>query len=449
MKLHRILLTSVFTTAVAVASSCATAGKVEPLAGEYKVHRFSLSNGLKLLIVKNSDSPTFAYQTWFNVGSRNEVPGKTGLAHLFEHMMFKETKNLKPDEFDRTLEKVGAEGMNAFTSRDYTAYVQELPVADGKNLDLIAKMESDRMVNLLVNEKALKTETEVVQNERRLRNENSPDGTMYQEIFGVAFTKHPYRWPVIGYEADLASMTAKDAMDFYKSHYAPNRAVIVIVGDVNPSEAFDTVKKYYGSIPAQPDHDPKIEVEPEQKEVRRKTLKLNIQVEKLMMGFHTPEMTHADAPALDVLRAVLATGKSSRLQRSLVDMGLCGSTASFNMNDADPSLLMIMANMQKGRRAAEAEAVILKELKKLSTTPVGDDELSRAKNQLTYEFYSGLDSASELANFIGQSEIVFGNFSKGMQYYDLISKVTADDLMRVAKNYLKPEGRTVLMGVSK
>lgn len=436
-------------TTIALVSSCATTAVVEPLAGEYKVHRFSLPNGLKLLVVKNSDSPTFAYQTWFNVGSRNETPGKTGLAHLFEHMMFKQTKNLGPDEFDRTLERVGAEGMNAFTSRDYTAYVQELPVAEGKNLDLIAKMESDRMVNLIVDEKALKTETEVVQNERRLRNENSPDGTMYQEIFGVAFKVHPYRWPVIGYEQDLASMTAKDAMDFYRSHYSPNRAVIVIVGDVNPNEAFETIKKYYGHLKAQPDHDPKIQPEPEQKEVRRKTLKLNIQVEKLMMGFHAPEVTHADAPALDVLRAVLATGKSSRLQRSLVDMGIASSTASFNLNDADPSLLMILANLQKGRRAAEAEAVILRDLKRLTTQKVSADELARAKNQLTYEFYSSLDSASELANTLGQTELIFGSFTRGIQYYRQIDAVTAEQLMDVAKKYLKPESRTVLMGVSK
>jgi zinc protease len=199
-----------------------------PFIGGFEVHRYVLDNGLKLMIVEDHSSPTFAYHTWFRVGSRDEKVKYTGLAHLFEHMMFKGTTVHPPGEFDRLLERAGAEGENAFTSHDYTAYVQEMPKSE---LDLIVRLEADRMVNLVVDEKSFKTETEVVQNERRFRTENSPDGTLTQILFETAFTKHSYHWPVIGYQEDLERMSAQDAFSFYKTFYNPNNAVVVVVGE--------------------------------------------------------------------------------------------------------------------------------------------------------------------------------------------------------------------------
>ncbi|NDG83730.1 MAG: insulinase family protein, partial [Proteobacteria bacterium] len=198
--------------------------EVIPFAGNFSLRRARLPNGLKILILKDPSSPTFAYQTWFNVGSRNEVAGKTGLAHLFEHLMFKGTTHHKEGEFDALLEQAGAEGENAFTSNDHTAYVQELP---DTRFDLITDLEADRMVNLIVNDASFKTEREVVQNERRFRKENSAEGTMYQTLFETSFSEHPYHWPVIGYEQDLNAMTAQDARDFYERFYSPDRATVV------------------------------------------------------------------------------------------------------------------------------------------------------------------------------------------------------------------------------
>jgi zinc protease len=417
-----------------------------PLSGEYKVHRFVFENGLRLLVVEDHSSPTFAYQTWFRVGSRDEVPGKTGLAHLFEHMMFKETKNMKEGEFDRLLEGAGAEGENAFTSRDYTAYIQELP--KGK-LELITQAEADRMVNLIINDLAFKTEREVVQNERRFRNENNPDGLMDQELFNSAFKKHPYHWPVIGYQADLDSMSAENALKFYHTFYSPNHATIIVVGDVDPNETRDLVEKHYGSLVKQPSPIQTIAAEPPQKEARHKKLKLNIQVEKLLMGYHIPAVTDEDMPAISLIQSVLTGGKSSRLNRALVDTGIASAVGSYDFEDKDPSLFVIMVNLQKDKPASQAESVILNEMTKLTKNPIPAEEIERAKNKLSFSFYQGLDSNFEKAYFLGHYESVAGSFEAGIKHQQKIQKVTAADIQRAAKRYLSPQNRTVVIGVKK
>ncbi len=417
-----------------------------PLAGSYKVHRYLLDNGLRLLVVEDHSSPTIAYNTWFKVGSRDEVPGLTGLAHLFEHMMFKGTKNHKEGEFDHILESAGAEGENAFTSRDYTAYVQELP---SDKLELIAQLESDRMVNLMVNEDSFKTEREVVQNERRFRNENSPDGLMYQELFGIAFNTHSYRWPVIGYEQDLASMKGDNALDFYRTHYSPNHATVVVTGDVTPQHAYEVVKKYYGSLKPQEAKSHEIPTEPAQTQVRRKQLKLNMQVEKLMMGYHIPGIIHEDMPKIDILAGILAGGKSSRLYRALVETGIASGVETYDLEDKDPSLFVVQANLQKGQKAAQAEAIILRELAKVAKNGVTPEEVARAKNRLSFGFYEAMNTNPERARFLGQYEAVAGDFQSGIDSFQKAQAVTPADVQAAAQRYLEPNNRNVITGVSK
>jgi zinc protease len=421
-------------------------GQVDPLVGSYQVHRYDLQNGLRLLVVEDHSSPTFAYQTWFKVGSRNEVPKYTGLAHLFEHMMFKGTKNHKEGEFDRILESSGVEGENAFTSRDYTAYIQELPT---NKLDLIAQLEADRMVNLIVDEESFKTEREVVQNERRYRTENNPDGMMYQEMFELAFTAHPYHWPVIGYSEDLERMTSAEPRNFYKSYYSPNHATVVVVGDVNPSNVYDIVKKYYGDLPRIETPPPAVSVEPEQTSTRRKNLKLNIQVEKVLIGFHIPALTDKDTPAIETLMAILTGGKSSRLNRALVDTGIATDVDSYSLDDKDPSLLIITINMQKGKKAAQAEAVVQRELNRLAREPVSEMELARAKNRQDFDFYEGLGNNYEKAQFLGHYEALTGNFEEGLIEHQKIQQVSTADVLAVAKLYTGTKNRSVVTGVPK
>lgn len=424
----------------------ATSADTVPLAGSYVVHRHTLENGLRILVVEDHSSPTFAYQTWFRVGSRDEQVGRTGLAHLFEHMMFKETKSLKDGEFDKILEGAGAEGENAFTSRDYTAYVQEMP---SDKLDLIMKLEADRMVNLVVNDESFKTEREVVQNERRFRTENSPDGTMYQEMFDVAFAKHSYHWPVIGYQKDLDAMTSEDARAFYRSFYSPNHATLVVVGDVKADDVLAKAKSYYGSIAAQQSPAQAIEAEPEQTSPRRRNLKLNVQVEKLLMGYHIPGILDRDMPAIDVLSAVLTGGKSSRLSRALVETGIASNADAYDLEDRDPSLFILISNLQKGKRAAQAESVILKEIARLTKEPVSAQELERAKNRISFNFNEGLGSNSDKCRFLGHYEAIANDFTLGLQHYQRIQAVTAADVQAVAKKYLNPNNRSVVTGVHK
>ena len=289
------------------------------VADSIEARRYRYANGLRLLVLEDHSAPTFAYQTWYDVGSRDEEPGRTGLAHLFEHMMFKGTRAVPDGEFDRILDEAGAEGQNAYTTQDHTTYIEELP---RERLELIMKLESDRMRNLVINDRSFATERDVVQNERRYRNENSPEGRMYQELYGLAFTRHPYHWPVIGYAEDLERMSAADARAFYDAHYSPNNAVIVVSGDVRAGEVRDLVEKYYGGIPMTQPSSPPRESEPEQRSPRRKTMRLNVQVEKLLMAFPIPAIGTEDIPALDVIQTLLSGGRSSRLRKSLVESGI-------------------------------------------------------------------------------------------------------------------------------
>ena len=417
-----------------------------PLVGKLKVERYVLDNGLRLLVVEDHESPTFSYETWFRVGSRDEEPGRTGLAHLFEHMMFKSTRNHKDGDFEKIMDSAGAEGNNAFTSLDYTAYVQELPK---DKLEMMAGLESDRMVNLLVDDAVFKTEREVVQNERRMRHENSPDSLIHQELFAQAYTSHSYKWPVIGYETDLNAMSAEDARNFYRAHYSPNHATVVICGDVVASDAYRLIKRYYGGLPAVESPPHEIPVEPAQKAPRRKNLTFNIQLEKIMMGFHMPQVGHPDMPALDVLQGVLAGGRSSRLQRALVDMGVAADVSADDMEEKDPALFIISASLQKGKHAADAEFIIRRELKRIADEGVSEPELERVRNRTTFGFYEGMDTNSERSRWLGYYETVANGFEIGLKQIKDIASVTPAQVQGVARKYLSPDNGTVITGVPK
>lgn len=425
-----------------------TEGRFEviPFVGDFKVRRARLPNGLTVMILQDRSSPTFAYQTWFNVGSIHEVPGKTGLAHLFEHMMFKGTTKHPQGEFDALLEEAGAEGENAFTSNDHTVYIQELPK---QGLDLISSLEGDRMVNLIVNEQSFNTEREVVQNERRFRKENSAEGTIYQTLLEAAFLEHPYHWPVIGYEQDLNVMNAKDAREFYERYYSPDRATLVIVGDVDPEKALRRVEKIYGGIPAKRIPDAPVKPEPEQTAQRRKRLELNIEVEKIWMAFKVPAADSPDSPAFEAIQGLLSEGKNGRLKRALVDSGIAVSVSSGSFTMKDPGLFMIEADLQKGKSALLAETVILREIDRLKNSPVGAEELTRSKNVMRFKFLERLASASGKANFIGQAETSVGGLERGIRLQDQVYDLNPEQVRDAVKRYFDTSKMTVVIAVPK
>jgi zinc protease len=414
--------------------------------GTAKVHRYRLANGLKVLIIEDHSAPTFAYQTWFHVGSKDEQKGLTGLAHLFEHMMFKETKNNKEGVFDKLLESAGAEGENAFTSRDYTAYVQSMP---SDKLELIARLESDRMVNLIVNKDALDKEREVVQNERRFRDENNPDGQLYETVQGLAYTKHSYHWPVIGYDADLRNASPKECDNFYKRFYAPNNATIALVGDVNPDRAIEVIGKYYKDLKSSKINRPTPNVEPRQTKPRSESAVIKTPVQKLMVAYHTTDVTSSDFPAFEVLQNILASGKSSRLYRKLVDKGIATGVDIENEERMDPSLFLFFVNMQKGRTAKEALPVIENELKDIVAGHITQDEIDRAISMHRFGLFDGLVSNSSKAHFLGFYETVAGSFRRGIEVDQELKTMSKEKLAQVAATYLRKENQTVVTGIPK
>lgn len=422
-----------------------------PIVGSTVAKRKVFPNGLKLVVVEAHSSPTFAYQTWYDVGSRNEVPKYTGLAHLFEHMMFKGTTNHPEGDFEKLMDKAGAEGQNAFTDHDYTVYVQELPISQ---LELALHLESDRMKNLIVNDESFKTEREVVQNERRYREENNPDGTMYQEIFNLSFKKHSYHWPVIGYKEDLDHMKAEDARAFYKTHYAPNHATVVVVGDVNANDIENGILRHYSQNPPtkRPDPESLITPEPPQTAPREQTLKLNIKNEKLMIAYPIPAITHEDIPAINMLQTVLAEGKSSRLSRALVDTGVASTVGAWGMDNRDPSLFILVASLQNGKKAKQAEEIILREIAKIAEHPPTQEELEQVRNQVGYFYYESLSSNEGLARFIGKYETIGqskGGLELGTQIQKLSLLVTPEKITAAANRYLSQAKRNTVYGVPK
>ncbi len=405
-------------------------------------------NGLRAAVFPEKTSPTVAVQLWYQVGSRDEHAGKTGLAHLFEHMMFKQTKNLAEGEFDRRLEQAGAEGSNAFTVRDFTAYVVEIPK---ESLNLVLELEAERMEHLVIDDASFRTETEVVQNERRQRYENSPEGTMYKELFELAFEKSSYRWPVIGYAEDLAAMTAKDGQAFYQTFYHPSRAIIVLVGDTDPGEAFNMIEKRLGSIGTDRPIEPRLKPpsEPVQKSPKRKTLRFEMPNQLLLMGLRSPPATAAGFPALQAAARVLAGGRSSRLHRALVDSGIASSVSFELAMESGDSLSMLVVTLQQGRQAAEAEKVILSEISRLSRHPPAAEELAAARNQLRFAAYSELTRHESLAESVGSALSLYGSLKPLDEHLKALKSLHPEEVSSAIKTYWPSKYVTTVVGVPK
>ena len=420
--------------------------EVVPLIGNFVAKRAVLNNGLKLIVVRDSSSPTFAYETFMRVGSRNEIMGKTGLAHFFEHLMFKGTTQHKEGEFDHLLESAGVVGENAYTTNDQTVFVQELPK---DQLDLIIGLESDRMHNLVVNEDSFKAEREVVLNEQRFRSQNSPEGTLYQALFESAYIDSPYHWPVIGYVQDLNMMTAQDARDFYEHFYSPDRATVVVVGDVDANDVLKKVEKAYGSLAAKNTPDGEIKKDPEQTAQRRKKLSLNIQNEKLILAYKVGPSDAPETPALELLQGVLSEGMNSRLDRALVDTGIASSVSSGSFSLRDPGIYVIMADLQKGKSSLLAEQIILREIERMKTNLVHEDELVRAKNLIRFHFLESMASSGGKARFIGDAETYPGKVENQLKMENDIQSVTAEMVQQVAQKFFVTQSLTVITGVPK
>ena len=306
------------------------------------------------------------------------------------------------------------------------------------------QLESDRMVNLIVNKAFLDKEREVVKNERRFRTENSPEGTMYETIYDMAFTHHPYHWPVIGYEKDLDNAQPQQCLDFYKNHYAPNNATVVIVGDVNPGHAVGLIEKYYGALIPQPVRRYSGKDEPEQKGGRSKILHLSIPVEKVFAGYRVPGPRHADGSALELLANLVGHTQSSRLYRRLVDGGLASAVDVSVDNGKGGGLFLITAFLQKGRRAQDALQTIKRKCGK------SIERTSPRRSCAPPSINIALSSSPVLSQFRqsphhGHMEIEYGSVAKAVEDINAMSKITVADVNRVARRYLRTSQRSTVV----
>lgn len=409
-------------------------------AGWDGVKEYKLDNGLKVLLMEEHKAPVATFQIWYRVGSRNELPGNTGMSHLLEHMMFKGTKKYGPKTFSQTVQRNGGND-NAFTSKDYTAYFETF---SSDRIWLSLDMESDRMRGILLDPKEFSSERNVVKEERRLNYEDDPESALYEKMMEVAFLNHPYRIPTIGWMDDLTNMKVEDLKVHYDTHYVPNNATIVVVGDFDSEKMLREIKKHFGSIPKGAEPRKVTIEEPLQKGERRLFLKKEAELPVLIAGYHVPSLTHRDSYPLSVLELILSAGKSSRLYKSIVyekQMALYAG-GDYSMVSTDPSMFHLYAASMPGKPLEEVEKAIYAEIDKFKTEPVSEKELTKAKNQIEASFIMGQDSNFNRAMLLGQHETV-ASWKLLDKYVDEIRKVTAEDVMRVAKQYFSEDNRTV------
>jgi len=401
----------------------------------------TLENGLKVILVEEHKSPVVTIQIWYRAGSRNEVTGKTGLAHLTEHMMFKGTPKYGKGEFSRMIAKVGGTE-NAFTSKDFTAYFENL---SADQIGLALNLESDRMTNLSLDTKEFQLERDVVKEERRLRTDDDPQSLVVEYLYAMAFLVHPYHAPTLGWMTDLNSIERNDVTAFYKRYYSTNNAILVIVGDITPEKLLPKIQQTFGRVPKGFPVPPFHIVEPEQNGERRFVIKKEAQLPFVFAGYPVPNFSHPDNYALAVLANILFSGKSSRLYRSLVyDQKLALDVGGEYPNlSANPDLFYLYGIPQPGKSAEELEKALYAEIQKVTSEPISDPELQKAKNQIEAGFIMGQDSNFFQAMQIGSAEAVGAGYNYQESYVENIRKVTKEDVMRVAKTYLVEDHRTV------
>jgi zinc protease len=416
----------------------------ETTLGALPVRKWRLGNGLEVVLMPDPAATSVAYMTWFRVGSRHENAdaGETGLAHLFEHLMFTQTRSAKATgEFDRRMEQAGA-STNAMTYYDFTAYIDELPPGA---VQLAVDLESDRMVNLALTDAQVNTERDVVAEERLGDVDDSVDGTLDELIYGRAFTRHPYRWPVIGRMADIQAVTRDKATRFYKTFYAPNNAVVVVAGRFDAQQVLSTIARGYADIPPSPNL-PTDTTPPERAPAQEIRLDIErpVPADRLALAYPSPGLGDADRAAFEVLDEILTGGPSARLHRRLVvESQIASSVDAGAAATRDPALYGIWVQLRKGHRADEAERLIDQELKALLDKPVADSDLRKARNRIETAFWRVLASSEGRANQLGEFDVVAGDYRKLFSRADEIARVTAADVQRVARAYLGGKGRVV------
>ena len=411
-----------------------------------EIQEFKLDNGLKIVVQEDHRAPVVVSQVWYRAGALDEVNGKTGVAHVLEHMMFKGTKDVPAGQFSRLVAAAGGKE-NAFTAQDQTTYYQQL---EKSQLPLSFKLEADRMANLNFSNEEFAKEIKVVMEERRWRTEDKPQSKVSEQFNSTIYHVHPYGRPVVGWMNDLENMTADDAREWYKNWYAPNNATLVVVGDVNATDVLKLAKQYFGKLKPQALPARKPQIEPEQKGERRVVVKAPAKLPYVLMGFHVPALQDADKDvdpyALEILAAVLNGNASARLNQNLVRESQIAVDvdAGYDMiQRGRHSIFVLDGTPSEGKTVADLETAILQEIEKIKTTGVTEEELLRVKAQVIAADVYQRDSMFYQAMQIGQLETAGFSWQLLQDYPAKLQAVTAAQVQAVAQKYFNQDNMTV------
>lgn len=413
-----------------------------PASAKINFVEYDLPNGLHVILHEDHSTPIVAVSVMYHVGSKNEDPERTGFAHFFEHLLFEGSDNIKRGEFMKLVQSAGGQ-LNANTTQDRTFYYEVLP---SNQLELALWMESERMAYAKIDDIGVETQRKVVKEEKKQRYDNSPYGQLLSVVYENAFTKHPYRWTPIGKEQYIDQAKLSEFMDFYKTFYVPNNAVMVVGGDIDIAKTKEMISKYYGNIPKGTKPIPRpTEVEPVTTAEKRVNFYDNVQLPAVILAYHAPKLGSDDSYALDMLTNLLSQGKSSRFQNTIVEKQQKALQAgAFAIPNEDPGVVMMFAISNMGVKPEDLEAAMDAEVERLKTQGLTDQEYQKIINQAENDF-------------IQQNQRVQGVVTNLATYYtfqrnaDLINseldryrKITKDDLKRVANKYFTKENRLVV-----
>jgi zinc protease len=402
----------------------------------------TLPNGMKVVFLEDHSTPIVHAEIWYHVGSKNEKKGRTGFAHLFEHMMFKGSKNVEPEGHPSWISSVGGQS-NAYTTEDATVFWQTFPA---QYLPLVLWLEADRMASLRIDEKVFKTEREVVKEERRMRVENQPYGRLNELIYDQAFKVHPYKHPTIGSMADLEAASIADVRDFFRTYYVPSNATLVLVGDFETKEAEALVTRYLGRVPKADRPVPRdIPAEPASTKERRVVLHENWPLPAVVVVHHITFDGDPDSYPLHIASKVLSDGQSSRIYKKLVYEKRLALAAFGGGNIIeDPNLFFAVAIVQPGKTTDETIAALIAELDRLKSEPISPAELQQAKNQFARDYVLGRESNKDKATTLGHAAVIHDDITTADGEFDIFQNMTAADVQKVAQKYFTAENRLVI-----
>ena len=403
----------------------------------------NLDNGLQIVAIPmDNNTNVVSVDVFYKVGSRNEMMGKSGIAHMLEHLNFKSTKNLKAGEFDEIVKGFGGVN-NAGTSFDYTHYFIK---TSSKNTDKSLELFSELMQNLTLNDEEFQPERDVVAEERRWRTDNNPMGYLQFRVFNNTFVYHPYHWTPIGFMDDIKNWTIEDIKDFHSTYYQPQNAIVVVAGDIKKDDVFSYVEKHFKDIKNKKEIPSSVHtIEPKQDGERRAIINKESNVQMLAMTYHIPNFEHEDQIALSALSQLLSSGKSSILQKVLVDeKRLANSVYAYNMELKDPGVFMFMAVANENVDALKIEKEILDIISKIQKGEIQEKELDKLKINTKADFIYSLESSSDVASLFG-TYLVRDNIKPLLEYEANLEKLKVEDIVNVAKKYLVKENSTTLI----